>query len=167
METIKAFLNDYGYSFLMMVVIGAVVALILELTVKKALDWLEKKLEGHDRALAMLASARIFLIQCVTWVLVAIFTKILVDNMPLPAGAVFYPVWLLLVYIIQYVFSMYGLKGLLKLLKERSEREPKEKEPKQPKPKKVNPVEGFTRIGHNCYKDPATGNFYNKKGEQL
>lgn len=167
METIKSFFSDYGYSFLMMVVIGAVVALILELTIKKALDWLEAKLEGHDKALALLAAVRAALIQCVTWLMVACFTKLLVDNMPLPAGAVFYPVWLLLVYIIQYVFSMYGLKGLLKLIKDRSEREPKVKEEKEPKPKKVNPVEGFTKISHNCYKDTATGLFYNKKGEQL
>ena len=164
METIKAFFGDYGYSFLMMVVIGAVVALILELTVKKALDWLKAKLEGHDKALALLAAVRAALIQCVTWLLVACFTKLLVDNMPLPAGVVFYPVWLLLVYIIQYVFSMYGIKGLLELIRSRSEREPKEK---QEKPKKVNPVEGYVKIDRNCYKDPVTGNFYNRKGEQL
>lgn len=164
METIKAFFSDYGYSFLMMVVIGAVVALILELTVKKALDWLKAKLEGHDKALTLLAAVRAALIQCVTWLLVACFTKLLVDNMPLPAGAVFYPVWLLLVYIIQYIFSMYGIKGLLELIKSRSGREPKEKEEK---PRKTNPVEGYVKIGHNCYKDPATGNFYNRKGERL
>ena len=162
METIKAFFGEYGYSFLMMVVIGFVVAIITEITLKKALNWLEGKLAGHERLIAALNVVRTVLIQCMTWIMVIVFTKLLVDTMPLPGSAVLWPVWLCLVYIVQYVFSMYGIKGILKI-------KDKEKEPKQPKEKKVkvNPVEGMTKISRNCYKDPVSGNFYDRKGNQL
>ena len=162
METIKAFFGEYGYSFLMMVVIGFVVAIITEITLKKALNWLEGKLAGHERLIAALNVVRTVLIQCMTWIMVIVFTKLLVDTMPLPGSVVLWPVWLCLVYIVQYVFSMYGIKGILKI-------KDKEKEPKQPKEKKVkvNPVEGMTKISRNCYKDPVSGNFYDRKGNQL
>ena len=160
METIKLFFGEYGYSFLMMVVIGFVVAIITEITLKKALNWLEGKLAGHERLIAALNVVRTVLIQCMTWIMVIVFTKLLVDTMPLPGSAVLWPVWLCLVYIVQYVFSMYGITGIL-TLKDRPKKE------KAPKEKKVNPVEGYTKISRNCFKDPATGLFYNKKGEQL
>lgn len=96
----------------MMVIIGAVVALILEITVKKAFVWLESKLADSDKAVKLAAAFKAFTIQAITWAMVVAFTDILVENMPLPGGAVFLPVWLALVYVIQYLFSCWGIKGL-------------------------------------------------------
>ena len=63
MDTFKAFFAEYGYSFLMMVVIGFVIAIITEITLKKALNWLEGKLAGHDRLIAILNFVRTILIR--------------------------------------------------------------------------------------------------------
>ena len=160
METIKAFFADYGYSFLMMVVIGFVVAIITEITIKKAFNWLEKKVDGHEKTLAAVAAARTVGIQLVTWLQVIAFTKLLVANMPLPGGAVFYPIWLCLIYIIQYVFSMYGLKGILEAIRNRADREPKVKEPKK------DPLEGLTKLNDKLYTD-GQGNYFTAKGKKL
>lgn len=160
MDTIKAFFADYGYSFLMMVVIGFVVALITEITIKKAIAWLEKKVEGHEKTLAIVAVGKTVAIQMATWIQVIVFTRLLVNTMPLPGNAVFYPVWLCLVYIIQYVFSMYGLKGILEALKNRAEKQPKVKEPKK------DPLEGLTKLNDKLYTDNQ-GNYFTAKGKKI
>lgn len=122
MEVIKNFFNDYGYSFLMMVIIGAVVALILELTVKKAIVWLEEKLAGNAKALALVAALKTVAIQVVTWTLVVSFLNGLIECMDLPGTKVLYPVWLCLEYVIQYLFSCWGIKGLQEFAAKRIER---------------------------------------------
>lgn len=127
MEVIKNFLNDYGYSFLMMVVEAFVIAILLEITVKKALAWLAEKWEDKPKMLAILDGIKTFLIQFVTWVLVVWFLNILVGTMPLPGSYVFYPVWLGLIYILQYIFSCYGIKGFMSFLKDSAVKEPKPK----------------------------------------
>lgn len=160
METIKAFFADYGYSFLMMVVIGFVIAIITEITLKKALNWLEGKLEGHAQLIAVLNVVRTILIQCMTWIMVIVFTRLLVETMPLPGSAVLWPVWLCLVYIIQYIFSMYGIKGIINAVKKHAEKEPKEKEPKK------DPLEGLTRVSENLFMDDK-GGYYQLKGKKV
>jgi len=156
MDTIKAFFAEYGYSFLMMVVIGFVVAIITEITVKKGLNWLEEKL--GEKGKKILAVARIIVIQLATWGQVIIYTKILVDHMPLPGGKVFYIIWAFLVYIIQYLFSMYGIKGILEMIANRN------KEPKAKK-EKVDPVAGMEKLADNVYFDGQY--YYNRKGVRI
>ena len=163
METIKAFFADYGYSFLMMVVIGFVIALITEITVKKAIAWLEEKFEGHERLLALVRIAKIVAIQFATWVMVIAFTKLLVENMPLPANKVFYPVWIFLVYVIQFLFSCWGIKGVQNLIAKKAE---KALEPKPEKPAKKDPVEGMIKLSDNLYTD-GQNHYFNRKGKQL
>ena len=163
MDTIKAFFADYGYSFLMMVVIGFVIALITEITIKKALNWLEEKVKGHARLVAIVNVIRTVALQCATWVMVVAFTKLLVETMPLPGNGIMWPVWICLVYIIQYVFSMYGIKGLLAALKKHAEKkaQPKEKEPEK------DPLEGLRKISDNLYTDDKGGYFQLKKGKAV
>lgn len=165
-SSVEGFLTNYGASFLMMVIAGFCVALVVELSVKKAFIWLEEKLAGKDKVLAALDVAKMSVIFLVTLILTFVSVKLLlVSEMALPGNKALAPFWFVIIYLAQYIFSMYGIKGLLKWLKTPVE----EKEPKvkKEKPKKVNPVEGFTRISRNCYKDPATGKFYDKKGNQL
>ena len=159
METIKAFFAEYGYSFLMMVVIGFVTAIITEITIKKALNWLEEHL--GDKGKKILAVARVVAIQLATWGQVILYTHILVKNMPLPGGKVFYVVWMFLVYIIQYLFSMYGIKGILEAIAKKAE---KEKQPKVKK-EKLDPVAGMQQLSDNLFTDGV--NYYTKKGQKL
>ena len=160
METIKAFFADYGYSFLMMVVIGFVIAIITEITLKKALNWLEGKLAGHDKLIAVVQIIRTISIQCATWLMVIAFTSLLVKTMPLPGNGILLPVWLCLIYIIQYVFSMYGIKGILSIAKKHAEKEPKQKEPEK------DPLEGLTFVADGLYTD-GKGNYYHLKGKKV
>ena len=157
MDTIKAFFSEYGYSFFMMVVIGFVTAIITEITVKKALNWLDEQL--GEKGKKILAVVRIVVIQLATWGQVILYTHILVKNMPLPGGKVFYIIWMFLVYIIQYVFSMFGIKGILELISKLKNRQPK------PKREKFDPVAGMEKLDENVYFDGSA--YYNKKGVKL
>ena len=157
MDTIKAFFAEYGYSFFMMVVIGFVTAIITEITVKKALNWLEQQV--GEKGKKILAVVRIVVIQLATWGQVILYTHILVKNMPLPGGKVFYIIWMFLVYIIQYVFSMFGIKGILELISKLKNKQPK------PKREKFDPVAGMEKLDENVYFDGSA--YYNKKGVKL
>ena len=157
MDTIKAFFEEYGYSFFMMVVIGFVTAIITEITVKKALNWLEQQV--GEKGKKILAVVRIVVIQLATWGQVILYTHILVKNMPLPGGKVFYIIWMFLVYIIQYVFSMFGIKGILELISKPKHRQPKVKK------EKFDPVAGMEKLDENVYFDGTA--YYNKKGVKL
>ena len=157
MDTIKAFFAEYGYSFFMMVVIGFVTAIITEITVKKALNWLEQQV--GEKGKKILAVVRIVVIQLATWGQVILYTHILVKNMPLPGGKVFYIIWMFLVYIIQYVFSMFGIKGILELISKLKNKQPK------PKREKFDPVAGMEKLDENVYFDGTA--YYNKKGVKL
>ena len=160
---LDSFLKAYGVSFLVMVFIGFGIAFLIELGVKKAFKWLEEKLAGKENILAILNIVKMSAIFVVTVGLAVISTRIIMKGgLPLPGNAFMAPFWFLFIYICQYVFSMYGIKGILKI-------KDREKEPKQPKEKKVkvNPVEGMTKISRNCYKDPVSGHFFDRKGNQL
>lgn len=157
MDTIKAFFAEYGYSFFMMVVIGFVTAIITEITVKKALNWLEQQV--GEKGKKILAVVRIVVIQLATWGQVILYTHILVKNMPLPGGKVFYIIWMFLVYIIQYVFSMFGIKGILELISKLKNKQPKVKK------EKFDPVAGMEKLDENVYFDGSA--YYNKKGVKL
>lgn len=167
-DALRSFLETYGASFAVMVIEGFVIAFFTEIAVKKAFKWLEERFEGNGKILSVVDIARMGVIFLVTVVLSAISTGLLFKaELPLPGNSALAPFWFAVIYIAQYIFSMKGIKGILKIREEAKNKEPKEKKVKEPKPKKVNPVEGYIRISHNCYKDPATGRFYNKKGEQL
>ena len=159
-KAIENFVSAYGSSFLVMVLAGLLIAVIIELAVKKAFKWLEEKF-GDVKWLDISKMSVIFV---VTIALCAISTMlILAGELPLPGNRALAPFWFGIIYLCQYIFSMYGIKSLFKI----KEKEPKEKKVKEPKPKKVNPVEGMKKISRNCYKDPVSGNFFDRKGNQL
>lgn len=159
-NVVGSFLEAYGSSFAMMIIAGLLIALFVEYAVKKAFAWLEEKFGD----VKWLDTAKISAIFLVTVIFSAIATRLLyVGELPLPGNKALAPFWFGIIYFSQYIFSMYGIKGLLNL----KDKEPKEKAPKEPKPKKVNPVEGYKKISRNCYKDEATGIFYDRKGNRL
>lgn len=122
MEVIKSFFGEYGYSFIMMVIMGAVIALTLEVSVKSVFTWLAEKFKDKETILDKLTIVKSFVIQAYIWTGVVFFTSILMNTMPLPGNKAFLPVWVGMVYVIQYVFSCYGLKGLLGLSARRLEK---------------------------------------------
>ena len=156
---VKGFFEQYGGSFAMMVLAGFIIACIVELGVKSAFRWLEEQL-GKQKYLTI---ARIGVIFLVTVLGSFASTRIIMNgSMELPGNSAFAPFWFFIIYISQYVFSMYGIKAILKI----KDAPRTEKEPKEPKPKKVSPVEGMTKIAHNVYR-AEDGSLYNKKGEKL
>lgn len=118
MEMIKNFFEAYGISFLVLVITSFVIAMLTEITIKKAFEWLEEKLSGKKWVLV----AKVVGIQVFTWTLTLWFSKLLVAGLPFPGSAVLFPVWICLVYLLQYLFSCWGIKGFLAWLKKRAEK---------------------------------------------
>ena len=160
---ISSFFEAYGTGFGMLVLAGFIIAFVVELGVKKAFAYLEEKLEGKGKILSVLSVIKIGAIFTVTFIMAIVSTRLILKaEVPLPGNNALAPFWFAIIYGAQYVFSMYGIKAILKI----KDQPKKEKAPKEPKPKKVNPVEGMTKIAHNVYRD-ADGNLYNKKGEKV
>lgn len=112
-EVIGEFIEAYGWSFLVLIGMGFLIALLCEAIIKKSCNWLEKKWEGREKRLEVLAAAKIIAIQVFCWGMSIWFGSILVKSMPLPGGSVLLPFWIGLIYGIQYFFSMVGIKNIL------------------------------------------------------
>jgi len=153
---VEDFLSAYGAGFGMMVLAGFIIAFIVEVGVKKAFEYLESVISGKP----FLEIARMAVIFAVTIIgSVASTVIILKGDVVLPGNKALAPFWFMIIYIVQYVFSMYGIKTFLRI-KERPKTE------KPPKEKKVSPVEGMEKIARNVYRD-ADGNLFNKKGVRV
>lgn len=134
-ETIGSFIETYGWSFLILVGMGLLIAILCEAIIKKSCDWLAEKWAGNQKLLNILNAARIILIQLFCWGMSVWFGVILVKGMPLPGGKILLPFWVGLIYGVQYFFSMVGIKGLIEWKKSR---EAKKHEPKpEPEPKEI------------------------------
>ena len=151
MEIVEAFLMEYGTTFAMMVLTGLCIALFVEFTIKKSMAWLERKLEGKDKALSVLSVVKACITQIAVWTLCIWFLDLLVGNLPFPGSAALFPIWLCLEYVIQYVFSCVGFKGLQAWY---SSRRAKKEEPRE--------VLTPTSV-KGIYKD-SIGNLVNAKG---
>lgn len=150
------FLSAYGEGFGMMVVAGFIIAFIVEVGIKEAFKYL-KTVIGDKPYLEIARMAVIFAVTVIGSIASTVI--ILKGDVALPGNKALAPLWFMLIYIIQYVFSMYGIKTFLHI-KERPKTE------KPPKEKKVSPVEGMEKIARNVYRD-AEGNLFNKKGVRL
>lgn len=112
-DVIKSFFAAYGWSFLILIGMGFLIAFLCEVAIKKSIEWLEKKWEGKTKLLQILQAAKIIVIQIFTWGLSFWCASILQKGMPLPGGGVLFPFWVGLIYFVQYVFSMFGIKGII------------------------------------------------------
>lgn len=131
MEFIKPFWDEYGYSIIMLLAHGILIGVIIEFTVKKLYDSLIAKAEGTKKDKLTRGKAVASLI--VGAVLTLAATASIVKSMPLPGGAYFYGFWFALLYMVQYLVSLYGIKWLKK---KQEESKTKTKPAKEPKPKK-------------------------------
>lgn len=155
-KTVGDFFAAYGEAFVMMIVAGFIIAFIVEVAIKKAFAWLESRFEGKEKILAALAIAKMIVIFAVTIAATALSTHlIMTGGIALPGNKALAPFWFAVIYLCQYVFSMYGIKGLLGL---------KDKEQKE-KAVKKDPLEGLTRYSEKLWTD-GKGNYFNKKGEK-
>jgi len=155
-SVVEAFLSEYGTGFAMMILAGFIIAFVIEIGVKEAFKYLKEKL-GDKSYLEIARIATIFLVTIVGCIASTVI--ILTGEIALPGNKALAPLWFCVIYVIQYVFSMYGIKAFLKI-KDRPKTE------KPPKEKKVSPVEGMDKLAHNVYRD-AEGNLFNKKGEKI
>ena len=153
---VEDFLSKYGTSFAMMILAGFIIAFVIEVGVKEAFKYLKEKL-GDKPYLEIARLATIFLFTIGGSIAATVI--IMNGGLELPGNKALSPFWFCLIYVIQYVFSMYGIKTFLKI-KDRPKAE------KPPKEKKVSPVEGMQKLAKNVYRD-ANGNLFNKKGEAL
>lgn len=118
MDFVKSFFDQYGISFIMMVVLGFVIAFVTEIAIKKTFDWLTKKLGNK----AWLPVAKAAFIQVFAITQTVIYTRLLISVLPLPGGIVLCPVWICLVYLIQYAWSLLGFGRFIEWLKARAEK---------------------------------------------
>ena len=153
---VKSFLDAYGLSIALMVIVGLIIAFIVELAVKNAFDWLEKQTGINVKVLKISRISVIFLITM--GLTIASTVIILKGGVPLPGNSALAPIWFMLIYICQYVFSMFGIKNILGI-------KDKKKEPTTDKEKK-DPLAGLQQVSKKVWTD-GNGNYYNKRGKQI
>lgn len=158
MEFINTFVEAYGLSFLMVAVLGFVIAMVTEIAVKKVFDYLSSKL-GEK---AWLPVAKAVSISVFTLVQVFFYTKLLVSALPFPGGTVLFPVWLGLVYLVQYAWSLLGFKKFVEWCKSRAQRKAEKKAEEEAKKPQLTAVPGTTGL----YMD-AEGNYFDSKGRRM
>lgn len=158
MDFFNTFVNAYGLSFLMVVVLGFVIAMITEIAVKKVFEYLSSKLGGK----AWLPVAKAASISVFTLVQVFFYTKLLVSALPFPGGTVLFPVWLGLVYLVQYAWSLLGFKKFVEWCQSRAQRKAEEKKEEEAKKPQLTAVPGTSGL----YRDPE-GNYYDAKGRPM
>lgn len=122
MEVIKSFFNEFGYSFIMMVIISAVTAFTLEISVKSVFSDLIEKYKGNDKTVNRLKVAKAACIQLYVWTFIIKGLSIITECMPLPGNKACFLVWLGVMYVLQYLFSCIGLKGLFSFASKRLEK---------------------------------------------
>lgn len=155
------FFSAYGTGLAMLILAGFCIAMFTELAIKKVFVWLEQKFADKEKLLNGVSIAKMIAIPVVTILMTLVSTNLIIDSVALPGNNAIglTPFWFMVIYVCQYVFSMYGIKGIIGLFNRRH--------PHAPHEKAVSPVDGYKRISKNCYKDEATGKFYDRKGNEL
>ena len=111
-ETIGSFIETYGWSFLILIGMGFLIALLCEAIIKKSCEWLAEKWKNNPKLVEILNAAKIIAIQLFCGAMSVWFGVILQKGMPLPGGKVLLPFWIGLIWGVQYFFSMVGIKGI-------------------------------------------------------
>lgn len=112
-DVIKSFFEAYGWSFLILIGMGFLIAFLCEVTIKLTTEWLEKKWEKNPKLVQILQAVRIILIVLFTCALSFWCASMLQRSMPLPGNEALFPFWVGLIYFVQWVFSMMGIKAFL------------------------------------------------------
>ena len=112
-DVIKSFFEAYGWSFLILVGMGFLIAFLCEVTIKMTTEWLEKKWEKNAKLVQILQAVRVVLIILFTWTMSIWCASMLQKSMPLPGNGALFPFWVGLIYFVQFVFSMKGIKTYL------------------------------------------------------
>lgn len=146
MDLFKSFFEEYGVSVIMMVVLGFVIAFITEIAVKKTCRWLTKKLGNKTWIpVAQAVATQVFVIPQT-----AIYTKLLISVLPLPGGIVLFPVWACFVYIIQYIWSLFGIGKFLQWIKARAQKIAEIKAYEEAHKPVLTPIDGHKDIFKNA-----------------
>lgn len=125
MDCVKLFFDTYGMSLVALMLFGVLAGGFLEATVKKAYSSALKKASAEDTPKLEKRQSTVY--TSFAFVFSFWFAYGVYVMMPLPCGVMGFPAWVFLVYVSQYVVSMYGIKGILTA---RANRKEKAKEPK-------------------------------------
>lgn len=115
-----AFFKAYGEGFAMLILSGVFIALFLELFVKKAFDSCKDNMKPETFkkfktwTCAMLAVVLSFLCALVVY-----------KSSDLPGAVLYFPEWFFLVYLAQYLMSMYGVKRIKENWEKKGEKKEK------------------------------------------
>ncbi len=105
---LDSFFEVYGEGFVMLILSGILVALFLELFIKKAFDSLVKAAKEEEK----LIKAKTWTCAILAFLLSFLCTVIVFKSSILPGGALYFPEWFFLVYLTQYLMSLYGIKRI-------------------------------------------------------
>ena len=124
-DVIRSFLDAYGWGFLVLVGMGCLIALLAEATVKMPVEWLEKKWKGNEKRLAVLQAVKMVVLQVFIWGLSVWFGILLQKGMNMPGNGVLLPLWIGMIYGLQFLFSMFVVKKIFGRKEEKPEPAPK------------------------------------------
>ena len=104
MDFIKPFWDDYGYSLIMLLGYGILIAVFIEIAAKKVFASMVEKAEGVKKEKLVRIKAAV---SAICGALFSVFgAYAVIKGMPLPGGVWCYGFWYLIVYIVQYITSM-------------------------------------------------------------
>ena len=135
MEFIKPFWDEYGKSIIMLLAHGVLIGIVIEFAVKKMFDTMIEKAEGTKKE--KITRAKAIGGAFAGAFLSFLATVAVVKSMPLPGGAYFYAFWCTLIYMVQYLVSLYGIKFIQKKFNA-----PKKEKVQKPKKRSVTIEEG-------------------------
>ena len=130
MEFIKPFWDEYGYSLIVLVAYGIFIAAFIEIAAKKVFSSMIENAEGVKKEKLVRTKA---VTSSICGAVISVFGAFaVIKGMPLPGGIYCYGLWYLIVYVVQYLTSMYAIKFILKKIKNKDTEKPvKTQKPKQ------------------------------------
>ncbi len=138
-----AFWKAYAEGFIMIALSGAVIALFIELFVKKAFDTVLEKAPEEKKE--KIRTAKTWVCSILSVLLAFLCAVVIFKSSELPGGYLYFPEWFFLVFLVQYLMSMHGIKRIKEAWLKKGE---KPEKPVKTKKKNISVDEGtqvFTR----------------------
>lgn len=167
LNAVSNYLDAWGFSILTLIIGGFVIAILVEITIKKTAEWLLSKVDDKAESAVIIIKGISVLIA--TLALSVKFTDGIIAGMGLPGGAFSRLLWISAMYIVQWFFSLVGVKGLAAWWNGRRDRAIERAEAKalakaeaEANKPKLTPVPGTKGLFTN-----ELGEYVNAKGQKV